>query len=353
MMDLLKMQLNDNCPIPLSGSHGLVTLAHGEGGLLSRELIRDHMQVILSNPTLNASGDAACLNLKNSSIMMTTDSYVVSPLFFPGGNIGSLAVYGTVNDLLVSGAIPYCISLGIIIEEGFPITTLDRILESVRIACENCGVFVSTGDTKVVPRGQCDQIYLHTTGVGKAGPVVPPGPQAIQPGDEILVTGPIGQHGIAILSARENLQFEPEPTSDVKSLANEINAIRDQMEQVRSLRDATRGGVSAVLHEWAEAAQCTFTIMENQLPISPEVQAVCELLGLNPLHIACEGTMVIATASGQGPLLLESLHASGNRDAAIIGTARSRQSAPVTIKYLFDRELPIDEPMGAPLPRIC
>ena len=341
------------CPLPVPEGEQTVCLAHGEGGLLTRRLIRDRIQRVLSNPVLDQLADANQIELGSPRLFCTTDTFVVSPQFFSGGDIGSLAVYGTVNDLLVSGAVPVCLSLGLILEEGLPLTELDRILVSIQSACQECGIYVATGDTKVVPRGQCDRIYINTTGLGRPRDTMPPGPNALRPGDVLLVTGNIAQHGIAILAERENLGLTPGPRSDSKSLAGEVACLLPWFSAVRALRDPTRGGVAAVCQEWAEASRCTLSLDETCLPVSPEARAVCELLGLDPLHIAGEGNMLLGVDSAVAEQIAAALRGAGYTEAAIIGKVRSRDLVPVTVVTSLGHERPLVEPLGAPLPRIC
>lgn len=343
---------NFECPLPHQVTDN-VLLAHGEGSGMTRQMIRERILPAFSNPVLEQLEDAARFTAGDFSLVMTTDSYVVSPLFFPGGDIGSLAVYGTVNDLLVSGGEPVCLTLGMILEEGLPFEILDQILASAQRAAKKCGVMIIAGDTKVVPRGDCDQLYLNTSGVGLALPERKWSSRAIQPGDELIVTGQIAQHGVAILTCREQLDFSPAPQSDSRCVREEIEALTANQANVRAIRDATRGGIAAVLQEWAEASGCTLTIEAQQIPVSREVSAVCELLGLDPVHIACEGTLMIAVGSGTSASIVNSLHAAGFPYAARVGQARARDLFPVTRINLMGLEQPLEEPLGAPLPRIC
>ncbi len=343
------------CPVPIPNDGDRILLAHGEGGRLMRKLIRDRIVAVLGGDRLHAMNDAATLPRVDGELAMTTDSFVVSPLFFPGGDIGSLAVYGTVNDLAVSGAQPLYLTLSLILEEGLPLAVLDRVLQSVAQAARETKVDIVAGDTKVVPRGAADGLFVTTTGVGQLVPPVPPGPDALCEGDEILVTGPIGCHGIAVLCAREELHFEPPPQSDSAPLTQVVAELRTHLGTgLRALRDATRGGVSAVLHEWAEASRLTMAIHEETLPITSAVRGACELLGLDPVHVANEGTMVLAVAPGIADHALSVLHSlPGHRQACRIGSVRARRIAPVTIRRLLGSEQALDEPLGAPLPRIC
>lgn len=342
------------CPVPDAGGTDCITLAHGEGGRLMRRLIHESILPTVGNEYLAGLNDAAVLPPCQGPLTVTTDSFVVSPLFFPGGDIGSLAVYGTVNDLAMAGARPLWISLALIIEEGLRRDVLQQVLASVARAAEQVGVQVVAGDTKVVPRGAADGLFLNTTGIGEQQTPAPAGPAALKVGDEILVSGPIARHGMAVLAVREGLQFDPAPTSDSASLVAAVDALRNAEIPVRALRDATRGGLGAVLHEWAEAAGHTLSINEDAIPLTPEVRGACEVLGLDPVHVACEGTMVIAIPSGTADAALETLRSvPAAQDAQRIGRVRDRGLAPVVIRRSLGQELPLDEPLGAPLPRIC
>ena len=276
-------------------------------------------------------------------------------MFFPGGNLGSLAVYGTVNDLAVAGAYPRWLTLSLIIEEGFPIAVLERILASVARAAREVHVQVVAGDTKVVARGEADGLFLNTTGVGQLIEPVPPGPTALRIGDELLVSGPIGRHGIAVLAAREQMAFAPPPLSDLAPLLNACQLLQDELgTRLRAMRDATRGGVAAVLHEWAEAAKLTMSIVESDIPVTSDVRGPCELLGLDPLHVANEGTMVVAVEQGAAADALAALRSQPETSqAARIGFVAPRRVAAVTVSRMLGPELPLDDPLGAPLPRIC
>lgn len=342
-----------NCPIPRS-TDDAVTLAHGEGGRMMRRLIRERIVSRLGNTPLENLSDAAVLPTMGGSPVMTTDSFVVSPLFFPGGDIGTLAVFGTVNDLVVSGASPRWIALSMIIEEGFPLALLDRVLDSIVASARIAEVQIVTGDTKVVPRGAADGLFLTTTGLGELLEPIPTGPETLKEGDVILVTGPIGQHGISILAAREKLGFDPMPTSDCGSLWNAAQSLRSAGCPVRAMRDATRGGVSAVLHEWTETSDSTIMINEEAVPVGNEVRGACELLGLDPLHLANEGTMLVAVPKEMNQRALQALLKVGNcPSAAIIGEVTTRRLAPVVVRRGRSAEIPLEEPQGAPFPRIC
>lgn len=343
------------CPVPTPSADGeVISLAQGDGGAQSRRLIQQQVARILGNDILCRFEDAARLPAMAGEIAFTTDSFVVSPLFFPGGDIGTLAVFGTVNDLVVAGARPRWLSLSLIIEEGLPTELLRRVLDSVANAAKSAGVAVVAGDTKVVPRGAVDQLFLNTSGIGELIEPAPAGPAAIEVGDELLVTGHVGQHGVSILACRENLGFEPPPQTDCASLWEAAQALRDAGVPVRAMRDATRGGVGAVLHEWASACGHTLAIESSAIPMSPEARGICELLGLDPLFLANEGMMVVAVPSGIADRAMTAwLQLSQHQSARRIGEVRARTFSPVVIQRGLGGEQALDEPIGAALPRIC
>lgn len=342
-----------NCPLPSGEHHQLITLAHGEGGKLMRRLLRERVLPTLGLGVSDA-GDAARLPNLSGALAMTTDGFVVSPLFFPGGDIGKLAVYGTANDLAVSGARPRWLSLGMIIEEGLPQATLQAVLDSLAEAARTAEVHLLTGDTKVVPRGAADQLFLTTTGIGECLSDAALGPNTLQPGDVLIASGSLGRHGVAVMAAREQLGFLPPPTSDCAPLFPAVAALFAHQVQPRAMRDATRGGAAAVLHEWAESSNLTLRIDEARLPISPDVAGVCELLGLDPLHVAGEGVMILAIPPDQADQAIQALQGTAvAKRATPIGEVIHRSLSPVLIRRGLKREQPLDEPLGAPLPRIC
>lgn len=346
-----------SCPNPVDAEGERISLAHGEGGRLSRRLIRERLLPRFKNETLSKLGDAARLPLPgdaSTEFAFTTDGYTVSPLFFPGGDIGRLAVFGTANDLAVTGAVPRWLSLAMIIEDGLPASALDRVLDSICAAADVAGMEIVAGDTKVVPRGAADGIFLTTSGVGLLLPGAPPGPEFLKPGDELIVSGPIGRHGAAILCAREGFDFDPPPESDCACVAEPIRALIDAGVSPRAVRDATRGGVAAVLHEWMEVSGASCTLVEADIPVTDAVRGVCELLGLDPLHLANEGTFVLATASQAVEPTLDVLRRFElTRSAKVIGRIGRSRRTPVSIVRIAGREVPLDDPSGAPLPRIC
>lgn len=342
-----------SCPMPRDDSQRIL-LAHGEGARLSRRLIRDEIAPALVDLGLQGTVDAAVLPEVGGPIVMTTDSFVVTPLFFPGGDIGLLAVHGTINDLAVMGATPLYLSLALILEEGLAIETLRRVIESIRAAALASKVAIVTGDTKVVPQGVADQIFVNTTGIGRLRPGTAIGPEQVQPGDAILVSGTLGDHGLTILAAREGFAFGGELHSDTAAIHELVEILFSSGIAVRWLRDPTRGGVSAVLHELAETANVTIEISEAALPVSQAVRGACEVLGLDPLFVANEGKLVAVVAVNDRDRALEVLrsHPLG-RQAAIIGSIAAADRAEVVLRTTFGNLRVIDEPSGALLPRIC
>ncbi len=349
------MLWNRNCPIPIAADAERISLAHGEGARLSRRLISEIILPRFAATANRRFADAAIVTTIGCRLAICTDSHTVSPMFFPGGDLGSLSVYGTVNDLAVTGAYPRWLTMSLIIEEGLPIAILERILDSAGHAARECKVTIVAGDTKVVPRGAADGLFINTSGVGEMMDPVPPGPQSILVGDKILVSGPIGRHGIAVMSARESFAFDPAPLSDSGSVIHAVASLRNSVgEHLRTIRDATRGGVSAVLHEWAMECGHTFALTESRIPVTDEVRGACELLGLDPLYVANEGTIIVAVASRFAEIAVTALrHVPGCEQAVIIGEVQSRGISPVTIRRTIGSAQPLDEPSGAPLPRIC
>jgi len=345
--------VNVTCPLP-HDSGDRVLLAHGEGARLTRRLIRDIVQPAFDNEFLAPLADAAVLPALGGPIVMTTDSYVVSPLFFPGGDIGKLAVHGTINDLAVCGAAPLYLSVALILEEGLPLDVLRRVVASIRDAAQACGVPVVTGDTKVVPRGAADGLFVCTTGLGRLTPGAALGADRVRPGDRILVSGTLGDHGIAVLAARTGLDLEPPPASDTASLFGLVEELLGAGIDVRFLRDPTRGGVSAALHEVVDQAGVSVLLEEQALPVAPGVRGACELLGLDPLYVANEGKLLAIVAPDDAERALACLrrHPLGAR-AALIGEVTPESPPEVCIRGLLGVVRVVDEPSGAPLPRIC
>jgi hydrogenase expression/formation protein HypE len=331
-----------------------VLLAHGEGARLTRRLIRDILLAAFDNEFLRPLADGAVLSPVHDRIVMTTDSSVVSPLFFPGGDIGKLAVHSAVNDLAVCGAQPLYLSLAFILEEGLPLVTLRKVIDSIAKAARGCGVKIVTGDTKVVPRGAADQLYLNTTGLGRLPKGVELGPHHIQPGDHVLVSGTIGDHGLAVLAAREGLDLGPELRSDTAPLHELVRELMQYGGDIHFLRDPTRGGVAAVLHEAAEAAGMSIELEESALPLAPAVRGACELLGLDPMHVANEGKLVLFVSAASANKVLDSMrHLPLGTAAARIGVVSAESGAEVRIRGPLGAWRLVDEPSGVPLPRIC
>jgi hydrogenase expression/formation protein HypE len=345
---------DSGCPIPIGGVQDCITLAHGEGARLTRELLQKRILPRLEIDAAAALDDAASLPALSGRLAFSTDSYVVSPRFFPGGDIGKLAVVGTANDLAVVGARPLWMSLALIIEEGFAYGELDTILSSIAATAAEAGVRVVTGDTKVVPKHAADGLFINTSGIGVVEGDPPPGPAALRPGDQLIVSGPIGQHGMAVLAAREALDACGSVTSDCGLLLPAVAALRTAAVPVVAMRDATRGGLAAVLHEWALACGHTLSVDESRIPLGPAVRGYCELLGLDPIFVANEGTMLLAVPAAEAERALQALR--GTQIAAqaeCIGSVAARGLAPVTIRRGLGRDVPLDEPSGAFLPRIC
>ncbi len=327
-----------------------IMVAHGSGGRLSHELIQTLFQKHLGNPFLDQMNDASLLP-GQAQIAVTTDSFVVSPLFFRGGNIGKLAVCGTVNDLAVSGAIPKFLTLALILEEGLPMTELEKIIESVAKTAAEAGVVIVCGDTKVVERGSADKIFINTTGIGYIRDRLV-GPGQIRPGDEILITGTIGDHGIAILSEREGLEFQTPVISDCAPLNGLIDAF--YIPGVKCMRDPTRGGVATTLNELADQAGVSMLLVEEQLPLSPSVEGACEMLGLEPLHLANEGKVlvIVAPEAADEVLLNMQAHPLG-REATRIGQVQEGKSGLVLLETPLGGKRIVGMLEGEHLPRIC
>jgi len=327
-----------------------IMMAHGSGGRLSHELIKTLFQKHLGNPYLDQMNDASLLP-GQERIAVTTDSFVVSPLFFRGGNIGKLAVCGTVNDLAVSGAIPKFLTLALILEEGLPMDELERIIESVAETAAEAGVAIVCGDTKVVERGSADKIFINTTGIGYITDRLV-GPEQIRPGDEILISGTIGDHGIAILSEREGLKFKTPIVSDCAPLNGLIDAF--YLPGVKCMRDPTRGGVATTLNELAGQAGVSMLLVEEQLPLSPSVEGACEMLGLEPLYLANEGkVLVIVAPEVAGEVLLSMQAHSLGHEAARIGQVQAGKPGLVLLETPLGGKRIVGMLEGEHLPRIC
>ncbi|MCD2526550.1 hydrogenase expression/formation protein HypE [Providencia huaxiensis] len=337
-------------------SNHVVTMAHGSGGQAMQQLIEQLFLQAFANPALNEREDQARLALAKMTALgdrlaFSTDSYVIDPIFFPGGNIGKLAVCGTVNDVAVSGAIPKYLSCGFILEEGFPLSELTLIVESMAATAAAAGVAIVTGDTKVVQRGAADKIFINTAGIGVIPTNIQWGAQHIQVGDKVIVSGTLGDHGATILNQREQLGLEAELCSDCAVLTPLIAPLRE-IDGVRALRDATRGGVTAILHEFAQAGGCGIAVNEGDLPVSSAVRGVCELLGLEPLNFANEGKLVIVVKPEAENAVLAALHQHPlGKDATTIGCVTEQKQ--VRLVGIFGTSRLLDLPHSEPLPRIC
>ena len=331
-----------------------ITLSHGSGGKATQTLIEAVFLEAFSNPLLAPLEDGAVLTAHGGRLAFTTDSYVVSPLFFPGGDIGDLAVNGTVNDLAVSGARPLWLSAGFILEEGFPVADLERIVGSMAAAAERAGVQVVTGDTKVVQRGKADGCYINTAGVGVIERPLELGVATARPGDAVIVSGPIGEHGITVMLARGELDIESEVESDTAPLNGLVERLLDAAPGVRGLRDATRGGVATICNEVARAAGVAVVVDEDSVPVRPDVRGACELLGIDPLYVACEGRLVAVVDGDQVDAAMAALrsHPLGE-GAAVIGRVRDDPPGLVLLKTSFGGTRIVDLLVGDPLPRIC
>ena len=331
-----------------------ITMSHGSGGKATQTLIEAVFLDAFRNPLLEPLEDAARLEVGEATIALTTDSFVVSPLFFPGGNIGDLAVNGTVNDLAVAGATPLYLTAGFILEEGFPVADLIRITESMRDAAAAAGVRVVTGDTKVVERGKADGCYINTAGVGVLRREVNLGVAQARPGDAVLVSGPIGDHGVTIMLARGELDIEADVQSDTAALDGLVAGLLRAVPGVCALRDATRGGVATILNEIAKAANVAVVATEEAIPVRTEVRGAAELLGIDPMYVACEGRLVAVVDGGQADQALAALRAHPlGEQAAIIGEVTAEPPGLVTLKTVFGGTRIVDLLVGDPLPRIC
>jgi hydrogenase expression/formation protein HypE len=341
------------CPAPLPAKDTIL-LGHGSGGKLSAELIRDIFLPSLTNEVLARLDDQAIVNINGQRLAFTTDSFVVKPLFFPGGDIGSLAVHGTVNDLAMGGAAPLFLSAAFIIEEGFSIEQLRQIVDSMHRAAAAAGVQVVTGDTKVVEKGKGDGLFINTTGIG----IVPNGidlsADRARPGDKVLLSGSIGEHGIAILAQREGLEFETAIQSDSAALHTLVDEMLQVTHEIRCMRDPTRGGVSSTLNEIAQQSHVGIELEERTIPVREEVRGACELLGLDPLYVANEGKLIAIVAPEAASALLQAMrrHPLG-AEAQIIGTVKETNPGLVTMRTPLGTTRIVDMLAGDQLPRIC
>lgn len=340
-----------DCPVPSSDSE-LVLLAHGGGGTRMHSLLASLVLPSFDDPGLAEGGDAALLEIEGSRLAFTTDSYVVKPLFFPGGDIGTLAVSGTVNDLAMVGAKPLFLSCALIAEEGLPMETLGRVLASMRRTAEAAGVRIVTGDTKVVDRGKGDGLFVNTAGIGVRMHDRVLLPRSVREGDVILLSGDLGRHGIAVMAAREELGFDPPIESDVACLHRATEALLAH--EVHAFRDLTRGGLASALVEIGTVAGLSMSIDEARLPVSEPVAAACEILGLEPIHVANEGRFVAFVTEADAEAALATLRGvPGQEQAMAIGRMTSGPAGRVTLRSRIGTERLVVLPSGAQLPRIC
>ncbi len=341
-------------PVRLNIRNNVIDMTHGSGGRAMAQLIEELFVKHLDNDLLRQANDQAAFNVPGGRMVMSTDGHVISPLFFPGGDIGSLSVHGTINDVAMSGARPLYLSAGFILEEGFPLSELEKIVASMAEASATAGVPVVTGDTKVVEKGKGDGIFITTTGVG----MVPEGVQIsgnrALPGDAILISGTIGDHGVAIMSSRENLEFETSIQSDSAALHTLVADMVTAVPDIHCLRDPTRGGLATTLNELAQQSSVGMILDENRIPVNPSVTAACELLGLDPLYVANEGKLVCICAREHSQSLLSIMQAHPlGHNAAVIGEVTDDPNGFVQMQTRFGGSRIVDWLSGEQLPRIC
>lgn len=332
----------------------IIELAHGSGGEASKRLVDEIVGTYLANPVIEALDDSATLELDGLRLALTTDSYVISPIFFPGGDIGSLSVNGTVNDLSMVGARPVAITLGLILEEGLPMEHLHRILSSVKQAAAEAGVLVAGGDTKVVERGSADKIFINTAGVGTIGENIKISSANARPGDSVLVSGTMGDHGIAVASKREGIDFETDIVSDTAPLNRLVASMLDATHDIHVLRDPTRGGLATSLNEIAQKSGAGIVIDEAAVPVKPQVTQACDMLGFDPFYLANEGKLVAFLPETKAEAVLEVMRRSRyGKDAAVIGRVVSRNPGMVVLETGVGGKRILSPLSGEVLPRIC
>lgn len=342
-----------SCPLPLK-DYPTIVMGHGGGGTLSAELVEHIFKPAFANDTLDRLSDSAVVHVPAGRLAYSTDSFVVRPLFFPGGSIGALAVHGTVNDLAMSGATPLHLSAGFILEEGFPMESLGRIVRDMAAAARAAGVTIVTGDTKVVERGRGDGVYINTSGIGVVAEGVHIAPQRAQPGDAILLSGTLGDHGMAIMSVREGLEFETTIESDCASLHTMVSALVAAVPDVHVLRDPTRGGLASALNEIAASARVGMVVREDAVPVRPQVRSACELLGLDPYFVANEGKLIAIVPGDAAAAALDAMRAHPlGRDAAIIGHVTDQHPGMLVEKTGIGASRVVTMQIGEQLPRIC
>ncbi len=344
---------DSSCPVPI-GQYSQVLMAHGGGGRLMHQLLESVFLPAFANPLLAAGHDASVVQAGSARVALTTDSYVVQPLFFPGGSIGTLAVNGTVNDLAMAGARPLGLAAGFIIEEGLPIDTLRRVVESMQAAAREAGVSIVTGDTKVVDRGKGDGVFVNTSGIGLVEHDLPILPASVRPGDVVVLSGDIGRHGMAIMAAREGLKFESAIESDCAPLWEPVRALLGAGVEVHCLRDLTRGGLVSALNEIAASAGVGITVDEREVRVREDVRGACEILGFDPMYVANEGRFVAFVPDADAARAVDVLRRHAvSADAAVVGEVRSTGAGLVLVRSVLGATRVLDMLSGEQLPRIC
>ncbi len=342
-----------SCPLPIM-DHSTIQLSHGAGGKLSADLINKIFLPRFTNEILDRMEDQAVVDLPEGKLAFTTDSFVVDPIFFPGGNIGELAVYGTVNDIAMSGAKPLYLSAAFIMEEGFPIEDLHRITLSMEEAANKAGIRIVTGDTKVVNKGSCDKVFINTAGVGVVPNNVQIGIPQIKTGDKIIVSGTIGDHGMSVMTTRNGLSFESHILSDTAPLNSLVQDMLKASPNIHALRDPTRGGVATTLNEFARQGQLGIQIYQDKIPVRPDVNGACEILGIDPLYVANEGKLIAVVAQEDAQTILEAMQNNEQgQNSVIIGEVIDEQPGMVVMKTPLGVNRIVDMPVGEHLPRIC
>lgn len=343
-----------DCPLPDSGHSGVIRLGHGSGGRMTAKLVNELFVPRLGADIAAQLDDAAVFQMQSGKLVFSTDAFVVSPIFFPGGDIGSLSVHGTVNDLAMRGAKPMYISASFILEEGFELTELEKIVASFGRACLSAGVKLMAADTKVVERNACDKVFISTSGIGVVEVDPVPSASRAEPGDVLLVSGDIGRHGMAIMSCREGLDLDAAISSDSAPLNHTVEALLTAVgpQSVKTLRDITRGGLGTVLNEISVSSNVGIEIREEAIPVDPQVAAICEILGLDPLYVACEGRFLLIVSPAKSKECLEILQ-KFQGSAAIIGQVVESHKQRVTMKTRIGGNRIVDMLSGEQLPRIC
>lgn len=344
---------NFSCPLPIM-DYDTIQLAHGAGGKLSADLIDKIFLPCFGNETLDKLEDQATLANPNARLAFTTDSFVVSPIFFPGGNIGELAVNGTVNDICMNGAIPKYLSCGFILEEGLLIKDLHNIVVSMKQAADKAGVQIVTGDTKVVDHGSCDKLFINTSGIGIVPDDLSLGMLKIQTGDQIILSGTVADHGMAVMTTREGLSFQSQITSDTVALNGLVRDMLNVSTEIHAMRDPTRGGVATTLNEMAKSAKKGIRIYEEKIPVRDDVRGACEILGIDPLYVANEGKLIAFVNKDAAQLILDAMHKNEfGKNAAIIGEVVDVHTGKVVMRTTLGIDRIVDMPIGVQLPRIC